>query len=144
MRSAISFTVISSQPYSILTPIHDLVVLLIETLLNFREKGLDPVSKLLWRRRLCCTHMAGRGIRVLKIGMRLTLPRCCGQVSDARDSSETITLALTPTPPPLSCDTYYKNTPLLPTASVCQSAPIRPQEQSVLTSFVNVVAPEIC
>ena len=123
MRSAISFTVISSQPYSILTPIHDLVVLLVETLLNFREKGLDPVSKLLWRRRLCCTHMAGRGIRVLKISMRSSLPRCCGQVSDARDSSETITLALTPTPPPLSCDTYYKNTPLLPTASVCQSAP---------------------
>lgn len=88
--------------------------------------------------------MAGRGIRVLKIGMCLTLPRCCGQVSDARDSSETITLALTPTPLPLSCDTYYKNTPLLPTASVCQSAPIRPQEQSVLTSFANAVAPEIC
>ena len=95
MRSAISFTVISSQPHSILTPIHDLVVLLVETLLNFREKGLDPVSKLLWRRRVCCTHMAGRSIRVLKVSTRLTLPWCCGQVSDARDSIETITSRLT-------------------------------------------------
>lgn len=144
MRSAISFTVISSQPHSILTPIHDLVVLLVETLLNFREKRLNPVSKLLWRRRVCCTHMAGRSIRVLKVSTRLTLPWCCGQVSDARDSIETITSRLTPTPPPPPCDTYCKNTPLLHTASAYQSAPIHPQEQGVLISFVNAVAPVIC